>query len=280
GALSGGEKQRVFIAKAIASRPDLLVMDEPTAGVDPESERRFYDLLGRLKDELGLTVIFVSHDLGVVSARVDRVACLNRTLVYEGPPRALHDEALLRTLYGGGTVTIAHSEEEPHTHGHEGVPMATDLLSIFQFGFMQRALIAGLVIATVCGVLGVFVVLRRTAPLGDALAEVSCGGVAIGIAAGLSPIEMAILIAVLGGIGIRVLRERHLYGELSLTVIQAARLGGGVVVISMVGGLNVEILSFLFGQSLTVTWSDFALIVVLLAATILVLAVLYKEFFL
>jgi len=118
GALSGGEKQRVFIAKAIASRPDLLVMDEPTAGVDPESERRFYDLLGRLKDELGLTVIFVSHDLGVVSARVDRVACLNRTLVYEGPPRALHDEALLRTLYGGGTVTIAHSEEQPHTHGH------------------------------------------------------------------------------------------------------------------------------------------------------------------
>ena len=158
--------------------------------------------------------------------------------------------------------------------------MANDLLSIFQFGFMQRALIAGLVIATVCGVLGVFVVLRRTAPLGDALAHVSFGGVAIGIAAGLFPIEMAILIAVLGGIGIRVLQERHLYGELSLTVIQAAGLGGGVVVISMVGGLNVEILSFLFGQILTVTWSDVALIVVLLAATILVLAVLYKEFFL
>ena len=135
-------------------------------------------------------------------------------------------------------------------------------------------------IATVCGVLGVFVVLRRTAPLGDALAHVSFGGVAIGIAAGLFPIEMAILIAVLGGIGIRVLQERHLYGELSLTVIQAAGLGGGVVVISMVGGLNVEILSFLFGQILTVTWSDVALIVVLLAATILVLAVLYKEFFL
>src|SRR5947207_982832 len=105
--------------------------------------------------------------------------------------------------------------------------MANDLLSIFQFGFMQRALIAGLVIATVCGVLGVFVVLRRTAPLGDALAHVSFGGVAIGIAAGLFPIEMAILIAVLGGIGIRVLQERHLSGELSLTVLQAAGLGGG-----------------------------------------------------
>ena len=118
GALSGGEKQRVFIAKALAARPGLLVMDEPTAGVDPESERRLYDLLGRLKGELGLTVVFVSHDLGVVSTRVDRVACLNRTLVYEGPPKALHDEDLLRRLYGGSTVTIAHSEAEPHTHGH------------------------------------------------------------------------------------------------------------------------------------------------------------------
>src|SRR5712691_4295588 len=158
--------------------------------------------------------------------------------------------------------------------------MSDGLLDIFRFGFMQRALIAGLVIATVCGILGVFVVLRRTAPLGDALAHVSFGGVAIGIAAGFLPIEMAILVAVLGGVGIRFLQDRHLYGELSLTVVQAAGLGGGVVLISVVGGLNVDILSFLFGQILTVSWSDVALIVALLAVTILVLAGLYKEFFL
>src|SRR5437588_12875377 len=98
--------------------------------------------------------------------------------------------------------------------------MSDGLLDIFRFGFMQRALIAGLVIATVCGVLGVFVVLRRTAPLGDALAHVSFGGVAIDIAAGLFPIEMAILIPVLGGIGSRVLQGRHLYGRLALRVTQ------------------------------------------------------------
>src|SRR5437764_15186577 len=107
--------------------------------------------------------------------------------------------------------------------------MANDLLSIFQFGFMQRALIAGLVIATVCGVLGVFVVLRRTAPLGDALAHVSFGGAAIGIAAARFPIDMAILIAVLGGIGTRVLQQRHLHGESSLSDIEPARPGGAVV---------------------------------------------------
>src|SRR5256712_2616667 len=118
GALSGGEKQRVFIAKAIAAEPDLLVTDEPTAGVDPESERRFYDLLGRLKDELGLTVIFVSPDLGGVSARVDRVAGLNPTPVYEGPPRALRGEELVRRLYGGRVVTVAADQDQPHTHGH------------------------------------------------------------------------------------------------------------------------------------------------------------------
>src|SRR5207247_10358081 len=116
----------------------------------------------------------------------------------------------------------------------------------------------------------VVVVSRRPAPLVGGLGHAGCGGVAIGIAAGRFRSEMAMLIAVLGGIGIRVLQERHLSGELSLTVIQAAGLGGGVVVISMVGGLNVEILSFLFGQILTVTWSDVALIVVLLAPTTLV----------
>jgi zinc transport system permease protein len=158
--------------------------------------------------------------------------------------------------------------------------MSDGWLDIFQFGFMQRALIAGLVIATICGLLGVFVVLRRTAPLGDALAHVSFGGVAIGIAAGLFPIEIAIVIAVIGGIGIRVLQERHLYGELSLTVVQAAGLGGGVVVVSMRGGLNVDILSFLFGSILIVTWSDIAVMVGLFAATFAVLAGLYKEFFL
>ncbi len=158
--------------------------------------------------------------------------------------------------------------------------MSDDLLDIFRFGFMQRALIAGLVIATICGILGVFVVLRRTAPLGDALAHVSFGGVAIGIAAGFLPIEIAILVAILGGVGIRFLQDRHLYGELSLTVVQAAGLGGGVVLISIFGGLNVGVLVFLFGQIFTVAWSDVALIVVLLAVTISVLAGLYKEFFL
>jgi len=143
-----------------------------------------------------------------------------------------------------------------------------NLLDVFQYGFMQRALIAGLLVAGISGVLGVFVVLRRTAPLGDALAHVSFGGLALGLAAGILPIYVAIAVAVFGGVAIRWLQERRLYGELSLTIVQAAGLGGGAVVVSLVGGLNVDILSFLFGLSvLTVTWSDVVLIAGLFAVT-------------
>lgn len=159
--------------------------------------------------------------------------------------------------------------------------MADNLFDIFRLGFMQRALIAGLLVAGISGVLGVFVVLRRTAPLGDALAHVSFGGLALGLAVGILPIYVAIAVAVFGGVAIRWLQERRLYGELSLTIVQAAGLGGGAVIVSLVGGLNVDILSFLFGLSvLTVTWSDVFLIGGLFVVTGVAMSLLYKEFFL
>jgi zinc transport system permease protein len=158
--------------------------------------------------------------------------------------------------------------------------MADGVLDIFRFGFMQRALIAGLLVAVVCGLLGVFVVLRRTAPLGDALAHVSFGGVSLGLFLGIFPLYIALLVAALGGVAIHLLRERKLYGELSLMIVQAAGIGGGVVLVSMSGGLTVDLLSFLFGGILTVTWSDIHLIVLILSASLAVLVLLFKEFFL
>jgi len=109
GRLSGGEKQRVFIAKALAAKPDLLVMDEPTTGVDRESQRRFYDLLRDMNEEHGITIVLVSHDLGVVSAHLHRVVCLNRTLFYDGDPRAVDIDEILARLYGGEPRALAHA---------------------------------------------------------------------------------------------------------------------------------------------------------------------------
>lgn len=81
--LSGGQMQRVFIARAIVREPKLLIMDEPMSSVDPEMQNSFYELLSRLKNKMA--IILVSHDVGAVSSQVDKIACLNRELFYHGP---------------------------------------------------------------------------------------------------------------------------------------------------------------------------------------------------
>lgn len=80
GTLSGGQQQRVFIARALAGHPDLLLLDEPTAGMDPEAQAVFYSLLKELVASKGLTLLLVSHDLASISTVVDRQVCLDKHL--------------------------------------------------------------------------------------------------------------------------------------------------------------------------------------------------------
>ncbi len=87
--LSGGQQQRVLIARALASDPELLVLDEPIAGVDAESQRLFRDSLVHLVAEHGATVLLVSHELGAVADDLDRVLVMKRTIVFDGSPDEL-----------------------------------------------------------------------------------------------------------------------------------------------------------------------------------------------
>lgn len=89
--LSGGQQQRAFIAKALASRPDLIVLDEPTAGVDADAQEAFASLLERLHSELGVTILFVSHEFGAVERFVERLVLVRGEIVFDGPPGALPD---------------------------------------------------------------------------------------------------------------------------------------------------------------------------------------------
>lgn len=111
GELSGGERQRVFIARALVSRPELLVLDEPTTGIDAETEERFYTFLEELNAS-GMTIILVSHDLEAITRRVKTVLCLNRRLVCFGKPAHLQEAEVLRALYGSEKNTLHHE----HTH--------------------------------------------------------------------------------------------------------------------------------------------------------------------
>jgi zinc transport system ATP-binding protein len=87
--LSGGQRQRAHIAKALAGEPDLLVLDEPIAGVDAESQRRFRDSITHLIEEHGAGVLLVSHELSAVASDLDRVVVLKRRVVFDGPPAEL-----------------------------------------------------------------------------------------------------------------------------------------------------------------------------------------------
>ncbi|MCL4220463.1 MAG: metal ABC transporter ATP-binding protein [Phycisphaerales bacterium] len=88
-ALSGGQLQRVMIARALSRRPHLLILDEPTVGIDVRGQQRFAEMLKRLHDELGLTVLLVSHELRTVVAGSDRIACLARTMHFHGSASGL-----------------------------------------------------------------------------------------------------------------------------------------------------------------------------------------------
>jgi zinc transport system ATP-binding protein len=87
--LSGGMQQRAFIAKALAAQPSLLVLDEPTTGVDAESQESIAGLLADLHGELGVTIVYVSHEFGAVEHHVERLVLVRRTIVFDGPPHEL-----------------------------------------------------------------------------------------------------------------------------------------------------------------------------------------------
>jgi zinc transport system ATP-binding protein len=84
GSLSGGQQQRVFIARAIVNDPHILFLDEPTTGVDSETQEHFYDMLDTLNKKEGITIVLITHDTGIVNKHVNQVACLNQQVAYHG----------------------------------------------------------------------------------------------------------------------------------------------------------------------------------------------------
>ena len=112
GRLSGGQRQRVFVARALATEPELLLLDEPTTGVDVGTTEGLFDLLVELHRQ-GITILVASHDVGVVAQHVNQVACLNRRLVAHGRPQEVLSGEVLECMYGPQAALVGHGEV-PH----------------------------------------------------------------------------------------------------------------------------------------------------------------------
>jgi zinc transport system ATP-binding protein len=120
--LSGGEFQRVTLARALLRDPDLLILDEPAQGIDFNGQLELYALIERLRDERGCGVLLVSHDLHVVMAATDRVVCLNRHVCCAGRPEAVSRHPEYLNLFGHRAAAglAIYTHEHDHTHDLTG----------------------------------------------------------------------------------------------------------------------------------------------------------------
>ena len=122
--LSGGQFQRVLLARALLTKPEILVLDEPTQGLDQPGEAGFYRLIEEVRHDLGCAILMVSHDLHVVMAASDRVICLNGHVCCEGAPHVVSNAPEYRALFGLGTrgalalYQHVHDHDHSHDHGH------------------------------------------------------------------------------------------------------------------------------------------------------------------
>jgi zinc transport system permease protein len=152
------------------------------------------------------------------------------------------------------------------------------IFEIFQYGFMQRALISGIAVAISCSVIGLFLVLRRQSLFGDALSHVAFGGIAIGLFINIYPIWTAFIVSVLAALGITKLRQStKIPADSAVAVLLSSGLAIGVVLIGLAGGFSLDLYSFLFGSILLISSQDQAMILIITAIVLVIMYKIYRK---
>lgn len=153
--------------------------------------------------------------------------------------------------------------------------MISEFLS---YGFVQRGLLAGSLVAVICAILGVFLVLKRLSLIGDGLSHVCLSGVALGLLTQTSPLYMSVPVVLVASLGILKMMDKvKIYGDAAIGIVSAAGLAAGILITALAGGFNADLFGFLFGSILTVGRSEVLGCAVLLAALGLFLLFYYRD---
>ncbi|MCX8109668.1 MAG: metal ABC transporter permease [Syntrophorhabdaceae bacterium] len=153
-----------------------------------------------------------------------------------------------------------------------------DMHDLFTHGFIQRALITGFFIAILCSTLGVFLVLRNLSLIGDGLAHVTFGGVAIGLFFQSYPLYVALPIVMLSSLGILKLKEKAgIFGDTAIGIISSLGIATGIIIASIAGGLNIDIFSYLFGNILAINTGEMTVSIILSIGLMALIYILYQE---
>ncbi len=157
------------------------------------------------------------------------------------------------------------------------------ITEILSYGFIQRALVAGTLIAVLCAVLGVFLVLRRFSLIGDGLAHVTFGSVAVSLFLRVSPVYVtlaAVPLVLLSSLGILKLTDRaRIYGDAAIGIVSSLGIACGVLLASVAGGYNVDLLSYLFGNILSISTTELLISAALFCVVMLLVGLLYNDLF-
>ena len=276
GRLSGGQRQRAVIGRALASNAELLIFDEPLVNVDRSSRNGILKLLDDLCHNENKTLLMVSHDLTAIRQSAHRVIYLDGQIQYDGKPSEIPDLSGLAGLIGLQHVHALAQGGRMMQLSEHLVEILSNVLeplgplmpgetfpAFFELEMFQRALIAAILTTIVAGFYGSFLLMKNLALMGDGLAHVSFGGVAVGIVLGATaPLWYALVFSLTAALIIHELQERELLtGDASIAIFLTGMLALGLVVLRIWGGgITSDIEGYLFGNLLLIDYDDLDLI--------------------
>jgi len=156
--------------------------------------------------------------------------------------------------------------------------MSLNLFNPFGYQFFQNAILGGIIVAVVCGIVGLFLILKKEAMLGDGLAHTAFGGIALGLLLGINPLITALGVSILAVFAISYMRRKKIApSDSSVAVMLALGFSTGLIIISIAGGFNIDLFSYLFGSILTIAFNDLILVAFLSAFVLLFIGFFHRE---